>query len=278
MKNLNQKVEDQDQDRKESVKSSGKTVEDAIQKGLEQLNLTKDQVEIEIVKQGSRGILGLGAEDAVILLTPKPRSDEVETSLTNDELPSTDEVFVEAQTTAPDSEVAPISESTSTDRPDTDFSPEVKERAKEILQNLLDKMSVTAEVSVRIGDDLVEEGEASPLTLDIVGSDLGLLIGRRGETLRALQFVTRQILSKEFGRWVPVVVDVESYLVRRRKTLQQLAKRMADRVVFSRRKVVLEPMPPQERRIIHLELRTHEHVYTNSTGEGESRKVVILPK
>jgi len=125
---------------------------------------------------------------------------------------------------------------------------------------------------------LVDPGERPPLTLDITGADLGLLIGRKGETLRALQFVMRQILSKEAGRWVPVVVDVESYLVRRRKNLQQLADKMADRVVFSGRKVALEPMPAQERRIVHIQLRNHQHVYTNSVGEGERRKVVILPR
>jgi spoIIIJ-associated protein len=162
------------------------------------------------------------------------------------------------------------------------LAPEIDEathkRAKEILETLLEKMSVKGEVQVRMGHNLVELGETPPLTLDVTGPDLGVLIGKRGETLRALQFVVRQILSKEAGHWIPVVVDVESYLVRRRKSLKQLANRMADRVAFSKRKVVLEPMSAQERRIIHLQLREHEQVYTQSIGDGERRKVVIYPK
>ncbi|MFQ5576428.1 MAG: RNA-binding cell elongation regulator Jag/EloR [Anaerolineae bacterium] len=243
----------------ESVKSNAKTVIEAIEKGLAQLNLTRDEVDVSIINQGSRGILGLGAEEAVVMLTPKP-------SPPDPDLPPPGEA---ADATPPPSG--------SSDEADP-FTPEIKARAQEILETLLSKLSVKANVSVRIGTDLVEPGENPPLTLDVTGSDLGLLIGRRGETLQALHFVTRQILNKEVGQWVPVVVDVESYLTRRRKSLQQLANRMAERVVFSRKKMALEPMSPQERRIIHLQLREHEQVYTNSTGEGDKRKVVIFPK
>ncbi len=250
MNNMKQKPVVQNQN--ESVKSSGKTVEEAIADGLAQLNLTADQVDIEVVNQGSRGILGLGAEEAVVVLTPK--------------------------TANPVSAAEAAADAASDPDPDTGFDPALAQRAEAVLRELLAKMSVAGTVTSRLGTDLIDEGETPPLVLDITGSDLGLLIGRRGETLRALQFVTRQILNKEMGRWVPVVVDVESYLVRRRKTLQQLATRMADRVVFSGRRVVLEPMPAQERRIIHMQLRNHDQVYTESTGEGERRKVVILPK
>ncbi len=239
-----------DQNQNESVKSSGKNVDDAIANGLAELNLTLEDVDVEIINQGSRGILGIGAEDAIVQLTPKNISAE-ETA--NDETEP-------AETT------------------EIGFDPELQKRAIDILGNLLEKMNVTAEINARLGDDLIAEGESAPLVLDITGADLGLLIGRRGETLRSLQFVTRQILNKEAGHWVPVVVDVESYLRRRKKTLEQLADRMAERAVFSGRRVMLEPMPAQERRIIHLQLRNHEKVYTQSAGEGEHRKVVILPK
>ena len=105
-----------------------------------------------------------------------------------------------------------------------------------------------------------------------------ILIGRRGETLRALQYMTRLMLSRKLERWVPVIVDVESYRVRRRRSLRQLANRMADRVAFSQQRVVLEAMPPNERRIIHIALRAHPQVTTKSIGEGDNRKVTILPK
>ncbi len=226
------------------------------------MNLPREAVDVEILQPGSRGILGLGAEDAVVRLTPRPTA---------------------AEPTAPPPEApaeAPAAETPAAEGDESDdrFNPTVRQRATEILQTLLQKMGVQADINLRIGDDLVEPDETPPLTLDITGPDLGLLIGRRGETLESLQFVLRQILNKEMGRWVPVVVDVESYRVRRRKSLKQLADRMADRVAFSRKKIVLEPMPAQERRIIHLQLRNHEHVYTHSVGEGDQRKVVIFPK
>ncbi len=245
------------QNQNESVKSSGKTVEDAVAAGLAQLNLAEDQVDIEVVSQGSRGILGIGAEDAVVVITPKTTA----SSVPDEPKPA-------------EADTAEVVSSAAAEGLD----PELAQRAETVLQELLEKMGVPATVSARLGTDLADDDESPLLTLDIAGSDLGLLIGRRGETLRSLQFITRQILNKEMGRWTPVVVDVESYLVRRRKTLQQLADRMADRVVFSGRRVALEPMPAQERRIIHMQLRNHDKVYTESTGEGERRKVVILPK
>jgi len=268
-----------DQNQSASVKSSAKTVEQAIDRALEQLSLSRDQVDIEIISEGSRGIFGFGAEDATVLVTPKSSSPE---AASGDEAPSdSSDLIAKVEEAASVDEAAKTSETPEVEAPASDgkvIDPVIQERAKEILEEILTRMSVTADISTRMGHDLVEPGEAPPLTLDITGHDLGLLIGRRGETLRALQFILRQILSKEAGRWVPVVVDVESYLVRRRKTLQQLADRMADRVVFSSRKVTLEPMPAQERRIIHIQLRNHEHVYTNSVGDGDRRKVVILPK
>jgi len=256
--------------------SSGKTVQDAINQGLQQLNLSEDQVEIEIIKEGSRGIFGFGAEEAVVQLTPKVQPTvKPESETSQADVSSEAEVITKDHVTAPLKKVEEKGES-------EPLAPEVDEatceRAKEILDTLLEKMSVKSEIQVRVGHNLVEPGETPPLTLDVTGPDLGVLIGKRGETLQALQFVVRQILSKEAGRWIPVVVDVESYLVRRRKSLKQLANRMADRVAFSKRKVVLEPMSAQERRIIHLQLREHEHVYTQSIGDGERRKVVIYPK
>ena len=267
----------------ESLSSSGKTVQDAIDQGLRQLNLSEDQVEVEVIKEGSRGIFGFGSEAAVVQLTPKALSTtepEAETS-TSDvsaeiaDIPNDDATLVETSPEKVEKRQAE-SESPRLGVPGVDET--TQKRAKEILETLLEKMSVEAEVVVRIGDDLVETDEVSPLTLDITGHDLGVLIGRRGETLRSLQFVVRQILSKEAGCWVPVVVDVESYLVRRRKSLKQLADRMADQVALRQRKVTLEPMSAQERRIIHLQLREHDDVYTQSIGDGEIRKVVIFPK
>lgn len=278
--NANPSQKDEGVKNNKSITSSGKTVQEAIQQGLQRLNLVEDQVEIEIIKEGSRGIFGFGAEEAVVQLTPKAQPPLAPTP----QVDAPAEVAPAAPTELtpveiPAEPVAEKVEATDKGQPvPSGVDEATQKRAKEILETLLQNMSVKSEVQARLGYDLVEPDETPPLTLDVTGHDLGVLIGKRGETLGALQFVVRQILSKEFGHWLPVVIDVESYLVRRRKSLQQLANRMAERAALGKRKVVLEPMSAQERRIIHLQLRAHDQVYTESIGDGEKRKVVIYPK
>jgi len=130
-------------------------------------------------------------------------------------------------------------------------------------------------------DELTDEnGEPAepPIILNITGNDLTLLIGRKGETLTALQMMTRLITSHKIGRNVSIVVDVEHYKARREESLRNLALRLAEQVQVKGRTVALEPMPPNERRIIHIALRDHEGVTTQSVGIGDSRKVTIIPK
>jgi spoIIIJ-associated protein len=116
------------------------------------------------------------------------------------------------------------------------------------------------------------------LVLDITGNDLGILIGRRSETLQSLQYMVRIMVSKETSSWHPIVVDVEAYRVRRRRSLLQMAEKMAERAATTHKRVVLEAMPPHERRIIHLALKSHPAVFTKSVGSEDSRKVTIIPK
>ena len=239
---------------KESVEASARTVEEAIEQGLAELGVPREQAEVEMLESGRGGLLGLGAQDALVRLTRLPLPEE------GREL---------AEMAVPDEELGP--------------QPVLEEQdvslpGVEILQNLIDKMGVRGRVVVSSGEDLAEEGEVLPLVLDVTGKDLGILIGRRGETLQALQFLTRLMLSKRLSRWEPVVVDVESYRARRRRSLRRLALRMAERAASSQRLVVLEAMPPHERRIIHLALRDHREVTTESTGEGEHRQVTIVPR
>jgi spoIIIJ-associated protein len=246
---------------KENVEISAKTVEEAIELGLSELGLTRDQVEIEVVNPGRGGVLGIGAEDArvrIVAVPEKPPSDAEPSPIEE-----------EAETLVPSVEPATVSEV-----PD----PEFVELATSLLKGLLDRMKVLAQVTARMGDDLAEEGEEPSVILDVTGNDLGILIGRRGETLRALQYMIRLMLSRKLERWESVIVDVESYRVRRRRSLRQLANRMAERVAFSQQRVVLEAMPANERRIIHIALRDHPQVTTTSIGEGDHRKVTILPK
>ena len=243
---------------KASVEISAKTVEEAIARGLADLSLTREQAEITVLNPGRSGVLGFGAEDALVRIAPRPELQERAAEVAE---PESD--FEEPARAAPALEV-PASDAANL--------------AADVLQRLLDRMSIRARVTVRVGDDLIEEGEEPPLTLDIVGDDLGILIGRQGETLRDLQYMTRLMLSHQLERWEPIVVDVESYRVRRRRSLHLLAIRMAERVVVSRQRVVLEAMPAHERRIIHMALRDHPTVTTKSIGEGEHRKVTIIPK
>jgi spoIIIJ-associated protein len=146
-----------------------------------------------------------------------------------------------------------------------------------VVRDLLDHLAVRGQVEARYGE--AEEADQDfPLLVDIHGDDLSILIGHRGETLAALQYITRLIVARELGHPTQVVIDVEGYRARREKQLRQLARRMADQAVERGRTMALEPMPAGERRIIHLELRDHEKVYTESVGEGEQRKVTIIPR
>ncbi|MGD2206314.1 MAG: R3H domain-containing nucleic acid-binding protein, partial [Anaerolineae bacterium] len=113
---------------------------------------------------------------------------------------------------------------------------------------------------------------------NVTGDDLGILIGRRGETLRALQYLVRLMVGHQLKRWTNLVVDVEHYRVRRHRALKELAHRMAERVVKTERTQALEPMPAYERRLVHIALRNHPKVMTKSIGEGEKRKVTIRLK
>ncbi len=157
--------------------------------------------------------------------------------------------------------------------------PNVEEVAKETLANLVQKMGFKAKVVSRIGYDMVgEEGEEPPLVLNLTGYSLGMLVGRKGEILSALQLLTRAIVSRKVSQNANIIVDVENYRARRWKYLSRLALRMAEKVERTHRTVVLEPMPPYERRIIHLALKNHPTVTTKSIGEGEKRRVTIFLK
>jgi spoIIIJ-associated protein len=149
--------------------------------------------------------------------------------------------------------------------------------ARQCLIELLGKMKVKADVRASWGAP-EEAGEAPQLLLDVQGDDLGMLIGRKGETLAALQYIVRLIISKQLNQAVSLAVDVEGYRQRREQQLRRMAQRMAEQAVQRGRTMTLEPMPANERRIIHLELRDHAGVRTESVGEGDRRKVTIIPK
>ncbi len=144
----------------------------------------------------------------------------------------------------------------------------------EILQSLISKMGVDAVVRLKQAHNEELDGPV----FDIEGDDSGLLIGRRGETLRALQFLVRFIASRKLDQRTNLLVDVEGYQERRYQSLANLAHRVAQRVESSRQAITLEPMPPNERRAIHMALSEHPNVTTESVGDGDSRQVVVQPR
>jgi len=149
------------------------------------------------------------------------------------------------------------------------------ETARQVLVDLLNLMEIEAVVEATRGQP---DEDVTPIVLDVQGPDLGLLIGRRGDTLAALQYIARLIIAKQLGHGIDLVVDVQGHKKRREEQLRRLAQRMAEQAVERGRTMTLEPMPANERRIIHLELRDHPGVTTESVGEGSHRKVTVVPR
>jgi spoIIIJ-associated protein len=147
---------------------------------------------------------------------------------------------------------------------------EVTSEAKDVLENLIKYLGIEAEIYIS------PESEELPLTLNIDGDDLGVLIGRHGQALTSLQYILRLIVAERLKTWTAVNIDVAGYKKRRYESLRNLALRLADQVKASRRSINLEPMPADERRVIHMALSDHLDVTTQSTGVGDERKVVIL--
>ncbi|MBL8094150.1 MAG: KH domain-containing protein [Anaerolineales bacterium] len=152
--------------------------------------------------------------------------------------------------------------------------------AESTLKDLLGFLSDDATVAARIGapDEPDDPGAPTPLELDVQGGDLGFLIGHRGEALSSLQYLVRALLAKQLKRNVHVVIDVDSYRVKRREQLMAMARRIAEQVAQRGKPMSLEPMAPDERRTIHIALRDHPAVRTESVGEGNRRKVTIIPR
>ncbi len=227
----------------------GKTVEEAVERGLQALGVRREEVDIEVLHEGSRGILGIGATPARVRLIVKARPEPEE----------------------------PVEETAPAAPPQEDKSGEsVESYAAEVLQGILERMGFDARVNPYWGT--AEEGGRRPLVLNIEGRDLGLLIGRHSETLSALQYLMRVIVNQHTHRWMNIVVDVENYRQRRKETLRRMAERVAEQVAQTGRPVVLEAMPAADRRLIHIALRDHPDVYTISVGEEPRRKVTIRPK
>ena len=219
----------------ESLEISAKTVEEATKKALTRLNVGLDEVDIQVLNQGKGGILGIGAEDAKILVTLKP-------ALGNE---STDE----------------------------------SGEAQKVIADLLELMGVAAQIEVQMPQEAFdEEGENNPVVFNLTGGNLEILIGRRGQTIDALQYLVRLMLTRQSKSKLPIMIDVEGYKQKRFDDLRAMALNVAEQVKAQNSSIRLEPMTAFERRIVHMALAKDSEVTTESIGEGEFRKVVVYPK
>lgn len=202
---------------RKSLEKTGKTVGEAIEAALFELKLSREQVDVQVLEEGSKGLFGLiGSKDARVLIIPKET---------------------------------------------------VQDRASDFLNNVFEKMNLEVHI------DFVEKGNL--LNINLSGPDMGILIGRRGETLDSLQYLTSLVVNKGDEEYIRVSMDTENYRKKREETLIRLAKKLADRVLKYRRSITLEPMNPYERRIIHSTLQNNKMVTTYSVGDEPNRKVVI---
>lgn len=230
------------------VIASGKTIEDAVNQGLAELGVSRDKVEIQVLEQPSRGFLGL--------IGVKPAKVEVRLLPVPEAPPQPSEPVVNA----PQANVTP--EEITAKNP--------YEEAAAFLKEVAAGMGLSVEVSIKKQRD----GHL----FNIAGEDLGMIIGRRGQTLDALQYLTNIVANRYSESFVRIVLDAENFRQRRRKTLEDLAERLAGQAIRTGKEVMLEPMPPLERKVIHAKLQNHPQIKTYSKGEEPNRRVVITTK
>lgn len=286
---------------KSPIEAHGSDVEEAIEAGLAQLGLSRKDVIIEIVEEGRKGLLGLGSRDAVVRLTPlsaataappspaapepgqlEPQAepaDEPPAALEPEPETEAPPVVEEAEVpeappaATPKPEPQPVAEA---EAESSELDEEVAEVAQEIVDNLVDKMGFgDAAVSINYSEPDDQTGRVMTI-VDVRGEDeLGALIGPQGETLNDLQYLARLMAGHALRRRANFLIDVNGHREKRRKALAKLAERMAEKAVRRGEPVTLEPMSAYDRRLVHVALRDNEDVYTNSVGEGASRRVRI---
>lgn len=261
---------------------SAKTVQDAITEACTHFVVTSSSLEYEVIEEGSTGFLGIGSKPAVIKARAKSEEiDEAKAVFTKEEekkevkkeakkekkeiKETKKEVKKEEKTEVKKEEVAKKREI------NVDAA-EVEKKATDFLKDVLSKMEIENDVKAKY------DSEENCLNIEIYGEDMGVLIGKRGQTLDSLQYLVSLVVNKGTKEYIRVKVDTENYRERRNKTLENLAKNMAFKVKRTRRSVTLEPMNPYERRVIHSALQNDSYVTTHSEGEEPYRKVVITLK
>ena len=246
----------------EEIVMSARTVDEAIELALKELDVDRDEAEVEILSRGKTGFLGIGSE--VARVRARKLSAGGAAPGTAAEPSATGGAAATAETDTAEADKAET---------DTTAADTAAGAATAVVGRILEAAGVNVTRTLRTAND----PETGGPIIDLAGEDSGLLIGRRGQTLQALQFLVNMIVRKEH-EGVRVVLDVENYRQRREISLRDMAVKVAERVAQTNRGITLEPMPPADRRIIHTTLTDHPGVTTESTGEGEGRKVMVMPK
>lgn len=280
---------------KGSIRVSAKTLDDAITEALIQLGVTSDRLEYNVIEKGSAGFLGIGMKQAVIEAWKKEEKEEEpeiedfkeavkeEISSIMDEPVKKEESKKEKKESSKKVKNKPEKmpkEKKEEDKKEEPVKEEqvlakVEEQTIKAVEQFLKDTLKAMDMDVEITSSIDEDGA---LYVDMKGEHMGILIGKRGQTLDALQYLANRVANKHQSGYVRVKLDTENYRARREETLKHLAKNIAHKVKRNRRPVVLEPMNPYERRIIHSALQSDPYVTTHSEGEDPYRKVVVTLK
>ena len=253
----------------------GKTVEEALTQATIELGVTSDRLEYDVVEKGSSGFLGIGSKNAVILVGVREEKSEEEATVISTSDPVAEEKPMAEPVRA---EAVPAKEEVVADKrePEEEAEPvdpeEVISRAKEFLSSVFDAMNLEVELKI----DYEEDGRM--LSIEMSGPEMGIIIGKRGQTLDSLQYLTNLAVNRKLASYVRVKMDTEDYRRRRKSTLENLARNVAYKVKRMKRPVSLEPMNPYERRVIHYALQHDSYVKTESEGEEPYRHVVVSLK
>ena len=275
---------------KGSIRVSAKTLDDAITEALIQLGVTSDRLEYNVIEKGSAGFLGIGMKQAVIEAwkkEEKTEESEIEDlkEAVKEEISSIMDEPVKKEESVKEKKESPkqIKEKPAKMPKEKKEEPvkeeqvlaKVEEQTIKAVEQFLKDTLKAMDMDVEITSSIDEDGA---LYVDMKGEHMGILIGKRGQTLDALQYLANRVANKHQSGYVRVKLDTENYRARREETLKHLAKNIAHKVKRNRRPVVLEPMNPYERRIIHSALQSDPYVTTHSEGEDPYRKVVVTLK